>query len=237
MSRFAAYFSAGYLPSLITTYYNQLDLADLLATSDNLSVQAFVADERDRFEALGFIEATQMRVSQLTALSSQMGFLPTAQPETRPAIFTWLNDLSQGVRSKLNTDNPTHQKFLMLHAAANNAGEIACSINLLVWVLRYLLVADTPELTAQWQAVIDALPGQIKRLRDTFGYPGLPEAVQNLGLPLMEMAGELATFPIRPDDKPYLTLLGRFVQGEYFNLLDSLEYAETELEGRVPAEV
>jgi hypothetical protein len=237
MSRIASYFSAGYLPSLITTYYNQLDLADLLATSDNATVQAFVRDERDRFDEDGFAEATEMRIAQLVGLSSQMGFVPPARPAARAEIFGWLNDMSEGVRGKLNAGTPAHQTFLMIHAAGNNAGEIACSINLLIWVLRYLLIADVPELVVQWEATVAALPGQVTRLQNTYAFDGLPETLQQIAEPLLQMAGELGTFPIRSDDKPYIVLLGRYMQHEYFNLLDTLEFAADSLSGKLPTTV
>ncbi len=90
MSRIASYFTAGHLPALVSTYYNQLDLLDLLGNSDNEAVRAFASDERDRFEEMGFHEATAMRISEMVTLASQLGYVPPPQPEVRSETFAWL---------------------------------------------------------------------------------------------------------------------------------------------------
>jgi hypothetical protein len=235
MNRFAAYFQAGYLPSLVTTYATQAGLIKALTDNADDEGRAIMQAEAERFAESGFAEAAQIWLERFIALAAEIG-APLAPPAgVGEGFIEWANKATETVRGKLNDGNVAHQPFLMSHAAGTNAGEIAAHVNICMFVSRFLMQVDHPLLEAQWAASIDELRRLRGKFAETMGYSGHPAALAAIVEPIDALVGDLIALPLRADDAAYLLLLTRFTQSAWVELVETLEFVEEDFNQQAPA--
>lgn len=235
MNRFAAYFQAGYLPSLVTTYANQAGLIKTLTDSADDDSRSIMAGEGERFEAAGFAEAAQIWQERFLAVAAEIGVQLSPPAGIGDGYVAWANQATETIRGKLNDGNVAHQPFLMSHAAGTNAGEIAAHMNLCMFACRFLMLVDHPLLEAQWNASITELQRLRGKFAETMRYSGHPGALQGIAGPIDGLLADLTALPLRSDDAPYLLLLVRYTERTWVEIVDLLEFLEEDFNQQAPA--
>jgi hypothetical protein len=235
MNRFAAYFQAGYLPSLVTTHATQSHLLQTLTDHADEAGREVMAAEGERYATSGFAEAAQIWLDRFAAVAADLG-----APQTPPAAIdeqfnAWANQAGEGIRSKLNDDNLAHQPFLMSHAAGTLAGEIAAHLNICTFVTRMLMLVDHPLLEDQWAASVSELRRLRGKFAETLAYSGHPAALQAIREPIAASLDDLLALPLRVDDAPYLMLLSRYAERAWVETVELIEFVEEDFNNQPAA--
>lgn len=200
------HFASGYLPALAGAYFNLVLLLAQNADSPLPEVRQFVRDEVPRLRATG--EGVVDHVRYVHALAELAGFAPPPAPTSPDTYFAWFEEVHAAFRARTNL----HHRGEIAHVLGNGFGEMLCSWNVAVMVVR-LLLADpgSPGLEQQWSALREDLqnardavlvhghhpnaPGPLATLTDQFS-----DAIDDL---LGEEPG---------NDREELTRLGRWLE-------------------------
>jgi hypothetical protein len=151
------HFASGYLPSLTGGYFNLVLLLSQYSGAPNEDLRAAVQEEIARLRVTG--EGVKDNVRLVQALAELVGFAPPAPPRTPDAYFEWFSAVYAGFRAGITL----HNRGEIVHVVAHGLGEMVCSWNVALLVLK-LLAADpeNPALEQQWAA----LQEDLRRARD-----------------------------------------------------------------------
>lgn len=169
------HFASGYLPALTGAYFNLVLLLAKHGESSNPDVRAVVRDEIERLRATGAGVKDNVRLVQ--ALADIAGFEPPPPPGSPDAYFAWFTAVYAGFREGA----VLHNRGELAHILGHGFGEMLCSWNVAVMVVR-LLVADpeSPALEQQWASLADDLGDARDTALIHARHPNVPPALAEL---------------------------------------------------------